>query len=63
MEEFLTVQEMAMILKLSKVYVHKLVRLQKIPFYRINKAVRFHPDEIREWLASKKMVAWHPNRP
>ena len=56
MEEFLTVQEMAKILRLSKVYVYKLVRLKQIPYYHIHKAVRFHPEEIQEWLASKRSV-------
>ena len=56
MEEFLTVQEMAKILRLSKVYVYKLVRLKQIPYYHIHKAVRFHPEEIQKWLASKRSV-------
>lgn len=59
MEELLTPEELAAKLKISRVAVYKWVRLKKIPFFHIEKCVRFDPAEIREWLEGKRNGEFH----
>jgi excisionase family DNA binding protein len=46
METFLTVDELSEKLKVSKVWLCKLVREKRIPFYHVERCVRFSPFEI-----------------
>lgn len=57
-ETLLTVEDLAVRFKVSRVWIYKLVREKRIPFYHIEKAVRFDPGEIREWLDGKRMREW-----
>jgi excisionase family DNA binding protein len=41
MEVLLTVEEVAGSLKVSQVWIYKLVREKRIPFYHVEKCVRF----------------------
>jgi len=51
MESFLTVDELAKILKISKVWVYKLCDQGRIPFLRLGgKVIRFREEEIFQWL-------------
>lgn len=51
METFYTVNEIAEVLKVSEVWIYKLVRERKIPFVRVaGKTVRFKGSEIEEWI-------------
>ncbi len=59
METFLTVDDLSQKLKVSRVWIYKLVRQKRIPFYHIEKCVRFSPEEIREWLGERKSKEWH----
>ena len=54
-ESFLTVDDLSKRLKVSRVWLYKLVRLKKIPFLHIERAVRFDPVEIQDWLDQKRM--------
>ena len=54
-ESFLTVDDLSKRLKVSKIWLYKLVREKRIPFLHIEKCVRFDPVEIQEWLNQKRM--------
>lgn len=58
--EFLTPAQLAKTLKVSKQAVYAWVEKGAIPFYRLEKCIRFDPGEIREWLKKKHMTARKP---
>uniref|UniRef100_A0A7V3KMH9 DNA-binding protein n=1 Tax=candidate division WOR-3 bacterium TaxID=2052148 RepID=A0A7V3KMH9_UNCW3 len=62
MIEFLTVDEIAKMLRVSRVWIYKLVREKRIPYYHIEKCVRFHPQEIEQWLAECRQKEWHRDK-
>ena len=62
METLLTVEEISQMMKVSRVLVYKLVREKRIPFYHIERCVRFSPGEIQEWLEERKCLALHMPR-
>lgn len=62
MEDFLTVEDLSKILRVSRVWIYKLVREKRIPFYHVEKCVRFSSSEISEWLESKKNLEWHRDK-
>jgi excisionase family DNA binding protein len=62
LEQLITVDELAGKLKISRVYVYKLVRMKRIPYFHINKAVRFSPSEIQSWLDEKRGQEYHRDR-
>ena len=41
-------------LKVSEVFIYKLAREGKIPFYHIEGALRFSSPEVEEWLQERK---------
>jgi excisionase family DNA binding protein len=53
-EVFLTVEDLSQMLQLSRIFIYKLVREKRIPFYHIEKCVRFCPKEIQEWIAERR---------
>lgn len=59
---FLTPAQLSMMLNVSQVAIYKWVRLKKIPFFHIEKAVRFHPEEIRTWLEEKRGGEYHRDK-
>jgi excisionase family DNA binding protein len=63
METFLTVEEIAGKLRVSRVWIYKLVREKRIPFFRLDgKCVRFSPTEINQWLEEGREKAWHRDK-
>lgn len=62
MEFFLTVDEIAKMLRVSRVWVYKSVRQRKIPFYHVERVVRFSPSEIKEWLEERHNKPWKRDR-
>jgi len=50
MENYLTIEELAVMLKLSKQTIRRYVLNRTIPFHKIGKAVRFRPTEIEKWI-------------
>lgn len=62
MENLLTVDELSEKLKVSKVWLYKLVREKRIPFYRVEKCVRFSPLEIQKWLEERRNKEWHRDK-
>ncbi|MGD0915695.1 MAG: helix-turn-helix domain-containing protein [Thermodesulfobacteriota bacterium] len=62
MEEFLTVEDISKTLKVSPVWIYKLVRQKRIPFFRVEKCVRFLPSEIGKWLEGGRNREWHRDK-
>ena len=50
METYLTVEEVAAVLKLSVQTIRRYVLKREIPYHKINRAVRFKPSEIEWWV-------------
>jgi excisionase family DNA binding protein len=62
MEDFLTVDDLSKKLRCSRVWLYQLVRQKRIPFYHIEKCVRFDPTEIRKWLEERQCKEWHRDK-
>ncbi len=56
-EKMLSPTQLADILGTSLPWVYKLVREKRIPFYHVERCVRFSPSEVREWLEERKNKA------
>ena len=54
MENYITVKEVADMVKLSEQTIRRYVMLGQIPFYKIVRAVRFKPSEIQKWVDDRK---------
>jgi excisionase family DNA binding protein len=60
MEALYTVDELAQVLKVTPVWIYKLIREGKIPFVRmVGKAVRFRESDIEQWLSEGRNRAYH----
>jgi excisionase family DNA binding protein len=62
MEIFLTVDELSERLKVSKVWLYKLVREKRIPFYHTEKCIRFSSLDIQNWLEERRNKEWHKDK-
>jgi len=51
MEVYLTIEEMALMLKLSEQTIRRYVFNKTIPYRKIGKAVRFRLSEIEKWIS------------
>ena len=49
---YMTPDELAKSLKVSKAFIYGRVHQKRIPFRKIGNRVRFKPDEIDQWIAS-----------
>jgi len=62
LEELLTVDDLSKSLRVSRVWIYRLVREKKIPFYHVEKCIRFSPSEVNEWLEERKNMEWHRDK-
>ena len=53
-ESLLTPQEVATWLKMSRVWVYKQAEKGLLPFHRVGEAIRFDPEEIRNYLDERR---------
>lgn len=53
----LDVASLADRLGVSERFVRRLVDQRRIPFHKIGKYVRFHPDEVSQWVARCRVDA------
>ena len=53
-EKLLTVKELATLTRMSVRWIHEQTRLGEIPCYRLGRALRFDPDEVRRWLMENR---------
>jgi len=53
-EKLLTVKELAALTRMSIRWIHEQTRLGDIPCYRLGRALRFDPNEVRRWLMENR---------
>jgi len=53
-EPLLTPKEVASWLKMSRVWVYKQAEKGMLPFHRVGDAIRFDPEEIRNYLDERR---------
>lgn len=58
METFLTVDDLSKALRVTPVWIYKLVREKRIPFIHVERCVRFSPSEIEAWLEERRNKEW-----
>jgi len=56
METFLTIDELAILIKTPKNTIYKWTSLGEIPSYKIGRKLLFNPSEINKWMKRKKTV-------
>ncbi|WP_461257362.1 helix-turn-helix domain-containing protein [Treponema sp. R80B11-R83G3] len=57
METYWKVNEAAAALQVSVKTIYRYVANGEIPFHKLNRAVRFKPSEIENWMEGKKTEA------
>ena len=50
METYLTIEELAVYLKLAEQTIRRWVMNREIPFHKIKKVIRFRVSEIEKWI-------------
>lgn len=56
-EELMTIEDVERVLKLPRETVYFYVRKKKIPGFKVGRAWRFDPKDIREFLQKQKNIA------
>jgi excisionase family DNA binding protein len=51
--DLLNVHQVSELLSCSESFIYRLIFLQKIPHYKIGRAVKFNKDEIELWIKEK----------
>ena len=54
METYLTVNEVALLLKLSVQTIRRYTMNKEIPFHKVNRAVRYKKSEIEKWFEKRE---------
>ena len=54
MDTYLTVKEVAVLVKLSVQTIRRYTMRKKIPFHKINRAVRYKKSEIELWVEKRE---------
>jgi excisionase family DNA binding protein len=62
-EAYWTANEVAAFVRLSLSTIRRLTMNKEIPFHKINRSVRYEPDEIKEWVEKRKMAAGKQGTP
>jgi excisionase family DNA binding protein len=52
--QLLTIDQVAERLGITVRHVRRLVAEKRVPYLKVGKLVRFNPDEIKQWLASRR---------
>lgn len=55
MEKFLTINDLANYLNISKTTVYRIVESRKIVFYKLQGSLRFKVGDVEEYLAKNKI--------
>ena len=58
--ELLSPKDLAKLLKVSKQVIYSWVEKGAIPFYRLEKCIRFDPGEIEKWVRERQNAARKP---
>lgn len=51
----LTIDTLAAHLDVTERFVRRLVEDNRVPYLKVGKFVRFHPDDINDWLANTRI--------
>ncbi len=64
MEDFLTPEQLAKKLSVSRVFLYKLCEQGRIPFFRVGgkKVIRFSPSAIQKWLEETQGQEYHRDK-
>lgn len=54
MESLLTAREAARLLRINRFLVYQLAREGELPVVRINRLVRFRPEDLRDWVEQRR---------
>ena len=54
MEAYLTVKDVAVLVRLTEQTIRRYTMKKKIPFHKINRTVRFKKNEIEQWVENRK---------
>ena len=54
METYLTVSDVAVLLKLSVPTIRRYTMNKEIPFHKLNRAVRYKKSEVQEWFEMRE---------
>jgi len=58
-ETALSVSELAPILNVTTLTIHRWVKAKRVPFFRLGRTIRFCPATISRWLQERETVpAW-----
>ena len=57
MEPYLTVKEVAVLVKLSVQTIRRYTMKKEIPFHKINRAVRYKKPEIELWVEKREAAS------
>ena len=52
--QLVTIDQLAERLGITVRHVRRLVPEKRLPYLKVGKLVRFDPDEIKQWLASRR---------
>ncbi len=55
----LDIPTLAAYLAVTERFVRRLVEERRVPFHKIGKFVRFHPDDIDDWIQKQKISQVH----
>ncbi len=55
-ELLLDIAQLAERLGVTERFVRRLVEERRIPFLKIGKFVRFHPDDVERWIAHQRVT-------
>jgi excisionase family DNA binding protein len=53
--QLLTIDALAAHLDVTERFVRRLVEDNRVPYLKVGKFVRFHPDDINDWLANTRI--------
>lgn len=61
-DELLTVQELALVLKVEVRFVRRLVAERRIPFHKVGKFIRFYRHDVEAFIAAGRVepvtISW-----
>lgn len=55
--EFLTLEEVAKVLRVAKSTMYRIVSQRQIPFFKIGRHIRFDPKDILEYLKKSRTTS------
>lgn len=52
---FFTIPELCSILKVKESWIRRQIYRNRIPYHKLGRLIRFHRDEINQWLRQKPL--------